>query len=145
MIKNGLNFQFTNDLIIKDYDSDANIFQEIELYIESTAQNVQVIVDGELHRIIATHTNLDASAWDVSNIWGMITIEPTESSPRWICSTIIDIDGNTLNPLSPITGLTATLTFPTPDVAQIECFFDPGKINLTNGVKFTTKIKGCYV
>lgn len=145
MIKNGLNFQFTNDLIIKDYDSDANIFQEIELYIESTAQNVQVIVDGELHRIIATHTNLDASAWDVSNIWGMITIEPTESSPRWICSTIIDIDGNTLNPLSPITGTTATLTFPTPDVAQIECFFDPGKINLTNGVKFTTKIKGCYV
>jgi hypothetical protein len=145
MIKNGLNFQFTNYLIIKDYDSDANIFQEIELYIESTAQNVQVIVDGELHRIIATHTNLDASAWDVSNIWGMITIEPTESSPRWICSTIIDIDGNTLNPLSPITGLTATLTFPTPDVAQIECFFDPGKINLTNGVKFTTKIKGCYV
>ena len=145
MIKNGLNFQFTNDLIIKDYDSDANIFQEIELYIESTAQNVQVIVDGELHRIIATHTNLDASAWDVSNIWGMITIEPTESSPRWICSTVIDIDGNTLNPLSPITGLTATLTFPTPDVAQIECFFDPGKINLTNGVKFTTKIKGCYV
>lgn len=145
MIKNGLNFQFTNDLIIKDYDSDANIFQEIELYIESTAQNVQVIVDGEFHRIIATHTNLDASAWDVSNIWGMITIEPTESSPRWICSTIIDIDGNTLNPLSPITGLTATLTFPTPDVAQIECFFDPGKINLTNGVKFTTKIKGCYV
>lgn len=145
MIKNGLNFQFTNDLIIKDYDSDANIFQEIELYIESTAQNVQVIVDGELHRVIATHTNLDASSWDVSNIWGMITIEPTESSPRWICSTIIDIDGNTLNPLSPITGLTATLTFPTPDVAQIECFFDPGKINLTNGVKFTTKIKGCYV
>lgn len=145
MIKNGLNFQFTNDLIIKDYDSDPNIFQEIELYIESTSQNVQVIVDGELHRVIATHTNLDASAWDVSNIWGMITIEPTESSPRWICSTVIDSDGNTLNPLSPITGLTATLTFPTPDVAQIECFFDPGKINLTNGVKFTTKIKGCYV
>jgi hypothetical protein len=145
MIKNGLNFQFTNDLIIKDYDSDPNIFQEIELYIESTGQNVQVIVDGELHRIIATHTNLDASAWDVSNIWGMITIEPTESSPRWICSTIIDIDGNSLNPLSPITGLTATLTFLTPNVAKIECFFDPGKINLTNGVKFTTKIKGCYV
>ena len=145
MIKNGLNFQFTNDLIIKDYDSDPNIFQEIELYIESTAQNVQVIVDGELHRVIAKHTTVDLSAWDVSNIWGMITIEPTESSPRWICSTIIDSDGNSLNPLSPITGLTATLTFPAPYTAQIECFFDPGKINLTNGVKFTTKIKGCYV
>jgi hypothetical protein len=145
MIKNGLSFEFTNDLIIKDYDSDPNIFQEIELFVESTAQNVQVIVEGELHRVIATHTNIDASVWDVLNIWGMITIEPTESSPRWICSTIIDIDGNTLNPLSPITGLTASLTFPTPDVAQIECFFDPNKINLSNGAKFTTKIKGCYV
>jgi len=27
----------------------------------------------------------------------------------------------------------------------IECYFDPNKINLSNGVKFTTKIKGCYV
>jgi hypothetical protein len=145
MIKNGLNFEFTDELIIKDYDSDPNILQQIELYIESTAQNVQVIVDGNLHRVIATHTNVDSSAWNTSNVWGMITVEPTESSPRWICSTVLASDGNILNPLSPITGSTATLTFPTPDVAQIECFFDPNKINLTNGVKFTTKIKGCYV
>lgn len=145
MIKNGLSFEFTNDLIIKDYDSDPNIFQEIELFVEATNQNVQVIVEGELHRVIATHTNIDSSAWDVSNIWGMITIEPIESSPRWICSTVIPTDGNILNPLSPITGNTAILTFPTPDVAQIECFFDPNKINLSNGAKFTTKIKGCYV
>lgn len=145
MIKNGLSFEFTDELTIKDYDSDPNILQEIELYIESTAQNVQVIVDGNLHRVIATHTNVDSSAWNTSNVWGMITIEPNESSPRWICSTVLASDGNILNPLSPITGSTATLTFPTPDVAQIECFFDPSKINLTNGVKFTTKIKGCYV
>jgi hypothetical protein len=145
MIKNGLSFEFTDELIIKDYDSDPNILQEIELYIESTAQNVQVIVDGNLHRVIATHTNVDSSAWNTSNVWGMITIEPNESSPRWICSTVLASDGNILNPLTPITGSTATLTFPTPDVAQIECFFDPSKINLSNGVKFTTKIKGCYV
>jgi hypothetical protein len=25
----------------------------------------------------------------------------------------------------------------------MECFFDPTRINLENGVKFTTKIKGC--
>jgi len=145
MVKNGLNFSFTNDLTVKDYDSDPNILQEIELFVESTSQNVQVIVDGELHRVIATHENVDSSAWDTLNTWGMITIEPTESAPRWICSTVIPFDGNLLNPLTPITGLTATLTFPTPDVAQIECFFDPNKINLSNGAKFTTKIKGCNV
>ena len=145
MIKDGLNFTFTDDLTIKDYDSDPNIFQEIELYVEATSQNVQVIVDGELHRIIATHTTVDLSAWNTLNTWGMITIEPTQSSPRWISSTVIDYDGNLLNPLTPITGLTATLTFPSPEIAQIECFFDPNKINLSNGAKFTTKIKGCYV
>jgi hypothetical protein len=74
----------------------------------------------------------------------MITIEPTESNPRWISSTAIDYDNNTLNPLFPLSGLTrCELTFPTPDVARLECFFDPDKINLTNGVKFTSKIKGC--
>jgi len=145
MVKNGLAYTFTQNVIIKDYDSDPNIDQDIQLYVESTSQNVQVVVDGELHRVIATHTNLDSSAWDPLNIWGMITVEPTESSPRWICSTVIAFDNNTSNPLTPITGLYATLTFPSPDVAQIECFFDPSKINLSNGVKFTTKIKGCYV
>jgi len=145
MVKNGLNFTFTDNLTIKDYDSDANIFQEIELFVESTSQNVQVIVDGELHRVIATHTTVDLSAWDPLNTWGMITIEPKESAPRWISSTIVPFDGNLLNPLTPITGLTASLTFPSPEIAQIECFFDPNKINLSNGVKFTTKIKGCYV
>jgi hypothetical protein len=144
MIKNDLSFEYVNDLVVKDYDSDANIFQEIELYIESTNQNVQVIVDGELHKIIATHENLDGANWSTSNIWGMITIEPSESAPRWICSTIIPTDGNLLNPLTPITGDYATLSFPSPNVAKIECYFDPNKINLSNSVKFTTKIKGCY-
>ena len=144
MVKNGLNYSFTDDLIVKDYDSDPNIFQEIELFIDSTLQNVDVIVDGELHQITATHENLDGANWSTSNIWGMITIEPTESAPRWICSTIIPFDGNLLNPLTPITGLYATLTFPSPNVAKIQCYFDPNKINLSNGCKFTTKIKGCY-
>jgi hypothetical protein len=145
MVKNGLNFTFTDNLTIKNYDSDANIFQEIELFVVSTNQNVSVIVDGELHKVVATHTNVDLSAWNPATTWGMITLEPTESAPRWICSTVVPFDSNTANPLTPITGLTATLTFPSPNVAKIECYFDPSKINLSNGVKFTTKIKGCYV
>ena len=35
------------------------------------------------------------------------------------------------------------ITFPAPNVAKMECYFDPGKINTTNGCKFTSKIKGC--
>jgi hypothetical protein len=35
------------------------------------------------------------------------------------------------------------ITYPSPNVARMECYFDPTKINLENGCKFTTKIKGC--
>ena len=139
-----VNYQYTDFINIDDYDHDANILQEIELYIDSTSQNVQVVTEGLLMRVVATHTLVNGASWIPSSVWGMITIEATESNPRWISSTAIDYDNNTLNPLFPLNGLTrCQLTFPTPDVARLECFFNPDDINLTNGVKFTSKIKGC--
>jgi hypothetical protein len=30
-----------------------------------------------------------------------------------------------------------------PNLIKLECLFNPDIINLANGVKFTTKIKGC--
>jgi hypothetical protein len=140
----GLDSEYSENMVIKDYDSDANIDQTMQLEVVSTTQLVNVIVEGELHKVYAYHT-LITGTWDTGTVWGMITVEPTESAPRWICSTVIATDGNLANPLTPITGSTATLSFPSPDVALIECYFDPNKVNLSNGVKFTTKIKGCYV
>ena len=136
-------YQYTDFVNILDYNSDANIQQQIELYIDSSSTNVQVVTEGQLMRVVATHTLVDGSAWTQDSVWGMITVEPKESSPRWISSTAIDYDGNTSNPLTPLSGLRCDLTFPTTDVARLECFFDPDKINLANGVKFTSKIKGC--
>ena len=136
-------YQYTDLINILDYNSDANILQQIELYIDASSTNVQVVTEGQLMRVTATHTLVDGSAWTQDTVWGMITIEPTESSPRWLSSTAIDYDNNLSNPLYPLTGLRCSLTFPTTDVAKLECFFDPGKINLSNGVKFTSKIKGC--
>ena len=73
----------------------------------------------------------------------MITVEPFESGPRWICSTTVNFDNNVLNPLTPISGNLIQITYPTPNVAKLVCFFDPTKISLENGCKFTSKIKGC--
>lgn len=140
----GLDSEYSENIVIKDYDSDANINQTMQLEVVSTSQNVNVIVEGELHKVSALHT-LVSGTWNTSIVWGMITIEPTESAPRWICSTVIAHDNNLSNPLTPITGSLATLSFPNPNQALIECYFDPNKINLSNGVKFTSKIKGCYV
>ena len=141
---NQLDYIYSEFIDIKDYDSDANINQTMNLQVVSTSQNVNVIVEGELHYVVASHL-LATGDWDQSTVWGMITVEPTEASPRWICSTTVAYDNNLANPLTPITGLYADLTFPVPNLAVITCYFNPNNVNLTNGVKFTSKIKGCYV
>lgn len=143
LVKNELLYTYTDDIIIKDYDSDPNIFQEIDLIRESTGQVVNAVIIGEQMRIRATHTNLDLSGWDQPNVWGQITIEPTEGAPRYWCSSVVPYDGNTINPLTPETGLLMSITYPQPHVAVMECLFDTTKIVLSNGVKITTKIKGC--
>jgi hypothetical protein len=141
---NELDHIYSENIVIKDYDSDPNINQSMFLQVVSTAQNVGVIVEGELHYVVATHL-LTTGVWDQSTVWGMITIEPTEASPRWICSTTVAYDNNLANPLTPLTGLYADLTFSAPNLAVITCYFNPNNVNLSNGVKFTSKIKGCYV
>lgn len=143
LIKSGLSFVYTDDIIIKNYDSDPNIFQEIELIRESTGQIVNAVIIGEVMRIRAKHTNLDMAFWDNPNVWTQITIEPTEGAPRYWCSSVVPYDGNTLNPLSPETGLLMPINYPQPYIAVSECLFDTSKLNLSNGVKISAKIKGC--
>ena len=145
LIKSGLSFVYTDDIIIKDYDSDPNIFQEIELIRESTGQIVNAVIIGEVMRIRAKHTNLDLSFWDNPNVWTQITIEPTEGAPRYWCSSVVPFDGNTLNPLSPETGVLMPINYPQPYIAISECLFDTNKINTSNGVKISAKIKGCTI
>lgn len=142
LLRDGVLWWHDYDVQIKDYDSDPTIDQTIQMYVESTNQPVSVVVEGELMRIECTHTLNDGTFW-TPNVWGMITIEPTETSPRWWCSSAVPFDGNALNPLTPLTGSFCDVTFPNFNQVKLTCFFDPSKINLQNGVKFTSKIKGC--
>ena len=144
LVKDGLAYIFEDTILDKDYDSEPLIVQNIELYIDATNTNVGIVTEGQLMRVIATHSLISGEVWDDAVTWGMITVEPTESNPRFISSTVIDYDNNPSNPLIPLVGETkCKLTFPTPTLAKMECFFNPDLINLSNGVKFTTKIKGC--
>jgi hypothetical protein len=144
LVKDGLGYIFTDVVTDKGYDSEPEIFQTIELYIDSTNTNVGIVTEGQLMRVIATHELLNGNIWDDATVWGQITVEPTESNPRFISSTVINYDYNPSNPLIPLSGESGCkLTFPTTTQAKLECYFNPDLINLTNGVKFTTKIKGC--
>lgn len=140
-----LSHLYSKEIVIKDYDSEPFLKNDISLVIDSTSQPVGVVTLGQLMRVSTTHELINGNVWDQSNVWGMITVEPFESSPRWLCSSTLDIDFNVLNPLSPLAGTTIQITYPAPNIAKLECFFDPDKINCTNGVKFTGKIKGCQI
>jgi hypothetical protein len=142
LLRDGVLWWHDYDVQIKDYDSDPTIDQTIQMYVESTNQPVSVVVEGELMRIECTHTLNDGTFW-TPNVWGMITIEPSETSPRWWCSSVVPFDGNALNPLTPLAGSFCDVTFPNFNQVKLTCYFDPSKINLQNGVKFTSKIKGC--
>lgn len=140
VIKDGLAFTHSNVIIDKDYDSDPNVEQNIELFIDSTNQNVDVAIIGGLMRVVATHT-LQSGSWDQVGVWGMITVETYESVPRKICSSVLPFDNDFSNSLTPLDGVLMIITFPLSNLARMECFFDPDVIDLTNGCKFTTKIK----
>ena len=142
-VQNNLAYTFDNDINIRNYDNNKGITSEIDLIRDSTGQIVTVAIENELMRVRGTHTITNGSNWQQSSVWGMLTVEPTESQPRHICSTIVPYDNNISNPLTPINGLLCSLTFPSANVAVLECYFDSTKINLENGVSFTSKIKGC--
>lgn len=139
------NYVFYDTIIDKVYnDNSGNLIQDIQLERISTGQIVGVVTEGEMMKVIGTHTLNDGSIWDYPNVWGMITVEPFEASQRWISSTVIDFDFDSNNPLTPLAGETkCKMTWTAPNVITLECLFNPDKINLSNGVSFTTKIKGC--
>ena len=139
LIKEGLAFTHTNQITIRDYDADDNVNSTLELIDDPTNNVVGVVAEGNLMRIRSTHVNL-VEPWDVSSLWGMITIEPYESGPRYICSTVVPFDNDINNPLHPLSGLLIIPNFTAPDTVELECFFDTNKIDLTNGVSIGAKI-----
>ena len=139
LIKEGLAFVHSNNLIINPYDNEDLIESSIEMFIESSGTPVNFVPENEILRIRSTHINL-LENFDIGSTWGMITIEPFESASRFICSTVIDFDFNTSNPLTPDSGLLIIINYPSPNTAVMECLFDSSLINLSNGVKITGKI-----
>ena len=132
-------------LDIKDYDSNPDITQTLEIIRVSDGNTINVVLANEDQRVKATHVLTNGGAWDQGSVWGQITIEPTESNPRYITSTVLPFDNDPNNPLTPISGLYASLTFTALDTAVIECKLDPTKIDISEGCKITTKIKGCAI
>lgn len=117
---------------INDYDT-GNATSVIELY-RPNGMFVTALVDDEVMTIKAIHTT--ATALNPTSIWGMITIEPFEGSPRWITSNVVPSDGNINNPLG---DMTVTVVG---NVTTFECTLDMNKIDSTTGFSIGSRIYG---
>lgn len=141
LIQGNFGFVHTNTISINTYDDEPNIDGlGIELILESTLQILETAVIGELMRIRVTRENLIGN-WDPSKTWAQTTIEPREGGQRWDCSSIVPFDNNSQNPLTPESTNLMMITYPLPNVAVFECLFDTNKIDMSNGISITGKIK----
>jgi len=140
LMKEGLAYVHSNDVIINDYDAEDNLNSEIRLFLQPSNTEVSAVPADSMLIVQSTHENLLGN-WDTTKVWGELTIEQYENLPRTNSSTVVPFDNNSSSPLLPITGTLIELTYPTPDVAKMRYMFDSSKIDLTGGVKFTAKIK----
>jgi hypothetical protein len=137
---NGLNFEHSNTLAINIYDANDDVDTTIVLRKQSDNSVVTFIPKNEPLIIETTHV-LNSGVWDLQKIWGQITVEPFENSPRWMLSSIIDFDNNINNPLRPISGTLLNLDFIFPNIIKFSCNFDSSKLSTVKNVKITAKIK----
>lgn len=140
LMKEGLAYVHSNELTINDYNAEDNINSKIKLFLQPSNTEVSAVPADSILIIQSTHENL-LGAWDTPKVWGELTVEQYENSPRTNSSTVVPFDNNSSSPLSPITGTLIDLTFPSPEIAQMRYQFDSSKIDLSGGVKFTAKIK----
>ena len=137
---NGLNFEHSNTLAINNYDANDDVDTTIVLRKASDNSVVTFIPKNEPLIIETTHV-LNSGVWDLQKIWGQITVEPFENSPRWMLSSIIDFDNNINNPLRPISGLLLDFDLISTNIIKFSCNFDSSKLSTVKNVKITAKIK----
>lgn len=135
LIKDGLSYTKEIKVIDFNYDNDNNILSTIQLFRYSDMTPLNGMTD-DIILVQSTHINL-MGGWN-TNTWGMHTTENFEGQPRWISSTAIDYDGNSNNPLYPVSGNRSTLNI-AGTTAVIKSLCDGSKITQDNSI--TAKIK----
>lgn len=124
---------YRKSIPISNYNTEPLIDTSFELY-RSDNTLVTALLDGEIMTIKAIH---DHSTIIGSTFWGEITIEETETSPRYLLSTEIDYDNNANSPIYPISGLRLTQSTVS-NITTFSCLVDVSKLN--SNAKITSKI-----
>jgi hypothetical protein len=135
IVRNGKTDWFYKDISIKDYD-DSTVVSTISLFEYPSMTALNSIKEDKQILIRATH--VAPTAW-LTDVYGQITIEPKESSPRWVMSTEIDTNTDNANPLYGIADNKLTTSGLGSDTIVFECLLDMTKTNSSN-LCITSKI-----
>lgn len=122
-------FYFGAGIELQDYDDTPDVTTTTEYYDSSgTLQSSWIAND--IMTIKKIHT-LTSGTWDTLDTWGWISVRPFENEANKRISTVWDWTSQN-NPLTPPDSQTkATLTFPTPDVAVVECRVNTSMISVS--------------
>jgi hypothetical protein len=135
IVRNGKTDWFYKDLSIKDYN-DSSVVSTISLFEYPSMTALNSLKEDKQILIRATH--VAPSAW-LTDIYGQITIEPKESSPRWVMSTEIDTNTDNVNPLYGINDNKLTISGLGTTTIVFECLLDMTKVTSPN-LCITSKI-----
>ena len=135
IVRNNKTDWFYKNISIKDYD-DSSVVSTISLFDYATMSVLNTLKEGKQILIRATH--VAPTAW-LTDIYGQITIEPKESSPRWVMSTEIDTNTDSNNPLYGITDNKLTTSGIGTNTIIFECLLDMTKVTSAN-LCITSKI-----
>jgi hypothetical protein len=133
--RNGAVDWFYKNISIKTYD-DSTVTSVIQLFDYPSMTAVTAPKKGKQILIRAIHTA--PTAWG-SDIYGQITVENKESSPRWVFSTEIDTNTDASNPLYGITDNKLNSSGFSTTAITLECLLDMEKVTGDN-ICITSKI-----
>jgi hypothetical protein len=128
IVRNDKTDWFYKDISIKDYD-DSTVVSNIQIFEYSTMNELTQLKQDVQILIRATHTS--PSVW-ATDVYGQITIEPKESSPRWVMSTEIDTNTDNVNPLYGINDNKLTTSGLGTNTIVFECLLDMTKLSSFN-------------
>jgi hypothetical protein len=134
------NYVNSGTLLHKTYD-DSEV-ESVFKFFKMDGTPISGPLSNETTVVQAEHTAPDSALWQDATVWGAITAEPKESQPRDIISTVLPHGGVPSNSLQPQSGYpqaSITINF---DKVIVESLFNPLVMDVSNGVKFTARIKG---
>lgn len=114
----------------------------INFYLEDGVTAITKPISGQTIIVEAVHIAPSPYIWQSATVWGQITVEPKEQSPRWVSSTVLPYGIDPQNPLIPLSGEVGCEITVSGFTTTLRTKFNPDLINWENDLSFTSKIWG---